>query len=105
MELQFFYRFLNQLPNTSGISIYFIETDQPDISWNSAKKCIEKLCDTHTGYRKYSLCTVRDLTIQETEDMEYMVLHNYFIISEYFMYQNKRVILLNGFNLQGVNNE
>lgn len=98
MELSDFYKFLNKLPNSSGISIYFIETDQPEITWNSAQKKLEILHDTRQGYRKYSICTCRNMTTKEIDNMEYMVTHNGFLITEYFKHQNKRVILLNGFN-------
>jgi hypothetical protein len=98
MKHQVFNDYLKDLPNNSGIGLYFLECSIADCSYNQVSNEFGILRDSRSGYRPYSLSTWTPLTPAQEAELYDDVEKNCFILAEYKLHTKTRTILLNGFN-------
>jgi hypothetical protein len=91
-----FESFLKELPNVSGIGMYFIETANGYINYNEITHTFQKLQD-FGGYRQYSQSGIMELSNEEKENLESDIEKNYFVFTAHYKDSRGRIILYNGF--------
>lgn len=91
-----FESFLKELPNLSGIGMYFIETSDGYINYNEVTHKFQKLIDFN-GYRQYSRSGIVDLTENESQNLESDIKKGFFVFTAHYKDSRGRVILYNGF--------
>lgn len=91
-----FESFLKELPNISGIGLYFIETADGYINYNEVTHKFQKLRD-FGGYREYSQSGIVELTENEHQNLESDIEKNYFVFTAHYKDSRGRIILYNGF--------
>lgn len=91
-----FESFLKELPNISGIGIYFIETADGYINYNEISHKFQKLID-FGGYRQYSQSGIVELSKDESRNLESDIEKGFFVFTAHYKDSRGRVILYNGF--------